>query len=83
MRRITPPFCDLLCNMSKILIILICFYQKYLSRFFEGACIYSPTCSRYAVEAIKQYGSFKGSKMAMQRLLRCRRPYKGGNDPLL
>jgi len=43
--------------MKKILILLIRFYQKYLSPLKVSThCIYTPTCSQYAIEALKKYG---------------------------
>lgn len=68
--------------MNKILIFIIRAYQKYLSTFFEGACIYTPSCSHYSLEAIKKHGAWSGLKLTLKRLLRCRPPYKGGHDPV-
>lgn len=45
-------------------------------------CIYNPTCSNYAIEAIINYGSFKGSILAIKRIFRCNPFYKGGYDPI-
>ena len=46
-------------------------------------CRYTPTCSEYAIEAIKEYGSLKGSYMAIKRVLRCN-PFGGyGYDPVI
>lgn len=46
-------------------------------------CKFQPTCSNYAIEAIEEYGSFKGSFMAMKRILKCN-PFnkKSGYDPV-
>jgi uncharacterized protein len=68
--------------MTKILILAIQLYQIYLSAFFKGACIYTPSCSQYSVEAIEKYGAWKGLKLSISRLIRCRPPYKGGHDPV-
>lgn len=47
--------------MKKILLYLIRFYRKYLSPMkVYTHCIYIPTCSEYALEAIEKYGAFKG-----------------------
>ncbi len=48
----------------------------------EKICKYEPTCSEYAKQAIKKYGSFKGSLIASSRLLRCNPFSKGGHDPI-
>ena len=62
--------------MKKILLYLIRFYRKYLSPMkVYTHCIYIPTCSEYALEAIEKYGAFKGG-------LRCNPFAKGGDDPV-
>lgn len=45
-------------------------------------CIYVPTCSEYAIEAINKYGALKGGFLAIKRILRCHPFAKGGYDPL-
>ncbi len=67
--------------MKKVLIALIIAYQKVLSpdtgfipRMVgrsRPTCIYYPTCSAYAKEAIEKYGVFKGSRLAVRRIGRC------------
>ena len=56
--------------MSKVIIGLIRIYQRYFSR-FTGRCLYKPSCSTYAILAIKKYGLKKGIKMAYNRINRC------------
>jgi len=71
--------------MSKILIIIIKFYKKHISIFFEKngiKCKYYPTCSEYAMQAIEKYGFFKGSLLSIKRILKCNPFSKGGYDPL-
>ena len=68
--------------MKKIFIRLIKFYQKYLSPLKGRAtCIYTPTCSQYAIEALEKYGLIKGGGLAVWRILRCNPFAKGGYDP--
>lgn len=57
--------------MKRIMLSLIRFYQRHISPCFPGCCRYSPTCSRYAYEAITKYGALKGSWLAFKRLCRC------------
>ena len=57
--------------MKTILLSLIRFYQRHISPAFPARCRYSPTCSRYAYEAITKYGALKGGWLALRRLLRC------------
>ena len=45
-------------------------------------CRYLPTCSSYAMEAISLHGAFKGSLLAIWRILRCHPFSKGGYDPV-
>ena len=69
--------------MKKFLIKAIKFYRKYLSPLKKHAtCIYTPTCSKYAIEAIEKYGALKGGFMALWRILRCNPFSKGGYDPV-
>ena len=69
--------------MKKVLIAMIKWYRKYLSQLKKHAiCIYTPTCSKYAIEAIEKYGAFKGGFMALWRILRCNPFSKGGYDPV-
>ncbi|EFE93153.1 conserved hypothetical protein YidD [Oribacterium sp. oral taxon 078 str. F0262] len=69
--------------IKKMEIALIRFYQKYLSP-IKGSCCcrYTPTCSQYAIEAIRKYGSVKGTLLAVWRILRCNPFAKGGYDPV-
>ena len=68
--------------MKKFLIIMIRFYQKYLSGLKRTKCPYFPSCSQYGLEAIEKYGAFKGSLLAIWRILRCNPFSKGGYDPV-
>ena len=69
--------------MKKVIIKLIHFYQRAVSPYKgRSMCIYYPTCSQYALEAIEQYGALKGGWMAFKRILRCNPFAKGGYDPV-
>lgn len=57
-------------------------YRTYISPLLPDSCIYSPTCSEYALEAIKKYGAARGSWLAFKRILRCNPFAKGGFDPV-
>ncbi len=57
-------------------------YQRFISPLLPASCIYTPTCSQYAVEAIKKYGVGKGSWLALRRIVRCNPLHSGGYDPV-
>ena len=61
---------------------MIRFYQVCISPLFPPSCRYYPTCSSYALEAIKKYGPWKGSFLAIKRILRCHPFSRGGYDPV-
>ena len=69
--------------MKSILVFIIKIYRKYISP-LKGrlTCIYTPTCSQYAIEALEKYGFLKGSFLAVKRILRCHPFAKGGYDPV-
>ena len=69
--------------MKRILLWMIRFYRKYLSKMKRyNKCKYYPTCSQYALEAIEKYGALKGGVLAIWRVLRCNPFSKGGYDPV-
>ncbi len=69
--------------MKRLLIGLVRCYQKYLSPLKRRYhCIYIPTCSQYAIEAIEKYGAIKGGMLTIWRILRCNPFAKGGYDPV-
>ena len=57
-------------------------YQLTLSGWLGGQCRFSPTCSRYAAEAIRSFGATRGVFLATRRVLRCNPFGRGGLDPL-
>jgi len=62
--------------------LMIRFYQLAISPYLPGWCRYQPTCSQYALEALRRYGLFKGWYLAIRRILRCH-PFGGsGYDPV-
>ena len=69
-------------TVIRIMILPIRFYQRAISPMFPPACRYYPTCSQYAVEALKIHGPLKGTWLAVKRILRCN-PFGGsGYDPV-
>ena len=68
--------------MKRVLISVINLYQK-LPISSHSYCRFKPTCSEYAKEAILEYGSLKGSYMAIKRILRCNPFSKKIYDPVI
>ena len=68
--------------LGMVLILPIRFYQRCISPLTPPACRFTPTCSHYAVEAIRKHGPFKGFWLAVKRISRCH-PWGGsGYDPV-
>ncbi|KIA79628.1 membrane protein insertion efficiency factor YidD [Chromobacterium amazonense] len=68
--------------MSRILILLIRFYQLAISPWLAPRCRFQPTCSSYAIEAVRKHGALKGGALAARRICRCH-PWGGsGYDPV-
>jgi len=60
-------------------------YQRTLSPLFAAAgfaCRHEPSCSRYAVEALERHGAWRGTRLALRRLLRCHPWGSSGYDPV-
>lgn len=63
-------------------IVLIRFYQLFISPLKPASCRFTPTCSAYAMEAFKKHGPIKGLYLTVRRILRCH-PWGGsGYDPV-
>jgi uncharacterized protein len=58
------------------------FYSKAISPALPRRCRYEPTCSAYAIEAIRELGVLRGAVLALWRLLRCNPFSDGGYDPV-
>lgn len=69
--------------MSRVLIFLIGLYRKCISPLkSRPSCRFVPTCSQYAIDALREWGFFRGSALALWRILRCNPFCKGGFDPV-
>ena len=58
------------------------FYKRWISPLLPSASRFSPTCSRYAKEAIEKHGVIRGTFLGVRRLLRCHPFSRGGFDPV-
>ena len=68
--------------MKLLTLLSIRFYQACISPMMPLACRFHPSCSAYAVEAVEKWGVWKGGRLALERLLRCRPWGRFGYDPV-
>jgi uncharacterized protein len=70
--------------MAKIAILVVKFYQKYISKYILTGknCRFYPTCSEYSLQAYTKYGFIKGTILTIKRIARCHPFNEGGYDPL-
>lgn len=68
--------------LTWLLLLPIHFYRRCISPLLPPSCRYTPTCSQYAIEAIKKHGPIKGLWLSIKRICRCH-PWGGsGYDPV-
>jgi putative membrane protein insertion efficiency factor len=67
---------------AKLLITLIRLYQWTLSPLLGGSCRFLPTCSAYAIEAVRTHGAWRGIILAARRLSACHPLGRSGYDPV-
>jgi len=63
-------------------LVLIRFYQRWISPYTPPSCRFYPSCSEYAAQAVERYGLVRGGWLAMRRLVRCHPFHTGGHDPV-
>ena len=72
--------------MKKVAISVLVFwvraYQYLISPYTPSSCRFVPTCSEYAVEALKKHGPLKGTVLAAKRIARCHPWGESGHDPV-
>jgi uncharacterized protein len=68
--------------MKRLLLMLIHFYQKFISPLKGQTCRFYPTCSEYSAQAIQKYGLTKGIWKAVKRISKCHPLHPGGHDPV-
>ena len=68
--------------LAHIFALPIRFYRLVISPLIGSNCRFQPTCSAYALEALKSYGAIRGGWLAIRRIVRCH-PWGGcGHDPV-
>jgi putative membrane protein insertion efficiency factor len=68
--------------LARVLITLLVIYRRLLSPLLGQNCRFHPTCSVYALDAIRAYGALRGGGMAVRRVSRCHPYHQGGLDPV-
>ena len=68
--------------MSALLILAVQAYQWTLRPFIGAHCRFEPSCSHYAVEALRRHGAWRGATLSASRVLRCNPWNEGGLDPV-
>jgi uncharacterized protein len=68
--------------MKRAVLAALRFYKAQISPALPPACRYTPTCSEYAIEAVEQHGAWRGTAMAVRRLISCNPFARGGYDPV-
>ncbi|MHB1126772.1 MAG: membrane protein insertion efficiency factor YidD [Bacillota bacterium] len=68
--------------MSRAILCLITFYQKYISPLLTSRCRFYPTCSQYTYLAVQEYGLIRGGWLSLKRITRCHPFNPGGYDPI-
>ncbi len=68
--------------LDRMLVALIQAYRVSLGRVLRPACRFHPSCSGYAMEAIRRHGALRGTWLAARRLGRCHPFHPGGHDPV-
>ncbi len=68
--------------MYSVIIYLIKGYQRFISPFLGGNCRFYPTCSEYAIGAVKQYGFISAIPKIIYRICKCNPFHEGGYDPV-
>ena len=68
--------------IGQVLIAVLRVYKRFISPLLGPRCRFVPSCSEYAMEALQRHGAWKGSMLAIWRILRCNPFGKGGYDPV-
>lgn len=68
--------------MRTALVILVAVYRAAVSPLIGPSCRFQPTCSTYALGALRRFGPLRGSWLALRRIARCHPWHPGGYDPV-
>jgi putative membrane protein insertion efficiency factor len=68
--------------VARVLVVLLTGYQRFISPLLAPRCRFYPSCSAYALEAVRVHGALRGCWLAAARLGRCHPFHAGGIDPV-
>ena len=68
--------------MRTLLMLLVRAYRFFISPQLGDHCRFVPSCSEYALDALREHGAIRGSWLAARRLSRCHPWHEGGCDPV-
>ncbi len=68
--------------MKRLLLFLLSLYRRFVSPLLGPRCRFTPSCSQYAVDAVRTHGAARGSWLAVKRIGRCHPFHPGGEDPV-
>ena len=68
--------------MKRVVLGAIVVYKKFMSPLFPPSCRFTPTCSRYTLDAVEKYGVVRGLCKGAWRVARCHPFSQGGYDPV-
>ncbi|MFK3938652.1 membrane protein insertion efficiency factor YidD [Alkalihalobacillus sp. NPDC078783] len=66
--------------MKQLILAIIRFYRRFISRYTPPTCRFYPTCSQYGATVFTRYGAAKGSWLLLKRLAKCHPFHPGGID---
>lgn len=69
-------------TVARALMLPIVAYRRWISPLFGPVCRFQPTCSAYALQALRTHGAVRGTWLTMRRLARCHPFHAGGYDPV-
>jgi len=82
-KRVRGVFSRALIFLRRVYLVPVWLYRKFLSPLKPvSSCRFTPCCSRYAVDAVMEWGILVGTLMAAWRILRCNPFSAGGADPV-
>lgn len=71
-----------MCSVGRLLVALIRLYKRFVSPLLGENCRFYPSCSQYAMDAIRAHGAIVGAAYALWRIVRCQPFCNGGYDPV-